>query len=45
MSASEALLDSDLVDSEDDFQYRPLSTAAIASVVFGLVFFADFLSG
>ncbi len=45
MSTSEALLDSDHVDTEDDFQYRPLSTAAIASVVFGLVSSLTFLAG
>jgi hypothetical protein len=47
MSASEALLDSEPhdFDTEDDFQYRPLSTAAIASVVFGLVSSRPFLAG
>ena len=51
MAMSEAVLDSeqtleisnDLV--EEGFQYRPLSTAAIASVVFGVVSAVTFLAG
>lgn len=51
MSTSEAILDSSPfddasdTDSSDDFQYRPLSTAAIASVVFGMVSALTFLAG
>lgn len=38
MATSEAILGSSELDSaEDEFEYRPLSTAAIASVVFGVV--------
>ncbi|MGI9429668.1 MAG: DUF4190 domain-containing protein [Bythopirellula sp.] len=48
---SEAVLDSERMDELSDdlvdheFQYRPLSTAAIASVVFGVVSAVTFLAG
>ncbi len=47
MSTSEAILDSNSFDetSDADFQYRSLSTAAIASVVFGAVSALTFLAG
>jgi len=47
MSISEAILDSNPLDDtlSEDFQYRPLSTAAIASVVFGMVSAVTFLAG
>ena len=44
MATSEASLVSDSGALEADFQYRPLSTAAIASVLFGLVSSATFLA-
>jgi len=47
MAASEVILESSSLDAtaSDDFQYRPLSTAAIASVVFGVVSALTFLAG
>ena len=46
MSTTEAILESTSVDdsSDEEFQYRPLSTAAIASVVFGVVSSLTFLA-
>ncbi len=47
MATSEALLDSPRMGdtTDDEFQYRPLSTAAIASVVFGVVSSLMILAG
>jgi len=46
MSTSEAILQPhDLDDRDGDFQYRPVSTASIASVVFGAVSALTFLAG
>lgn len=44
MATSEADLSSDNMDGEDEFQYRPLSTAAIFSVLFGVVSSMTFLA-
>lgn len=45
MATSEALLDpTSSTTAEDDFEYRPLSTAAIASVVFGVVSAVTFVA-
>lgn len=44
MATSEAYLSSDSKDDEDEFQYRPLSTAAIFSVLFGVVSSMTFLA-
>jgi len=46
MATSEAILESsNYDDTADEFQYRPLSTAALASVVFGVVSTLTFLAG
>ena len=47
MTTSEATLDSatDATEEGDEFQYRSLSTAAIASVLFGVVSSLTFLAG
>jgi len=47
MATSEAVLDSNNFDDAtgDEFQYRPLSSAALASVVFGVVSALTFLAG